>query len=189
MSRSIPPASAEALRELLVPHQLCDRPDAKTLARRGISVTFENVVFAYPDCPRLFDKLNFRIESGQRVGLVGASGGGKTSIFALIQRFYDIESGRILIADQDVTQVTQQSLREAIAVVPQDISLFHRSLMENIRYARPEASDAGCVGRGRGRTLRASSRSCRKASTRSSAIAARACREGSASASRSPARS
>jgi ATP-binding cassette subfamily B protein len=131
---------SEALRELLVPHQLCDRPDAKALARSG-SVTFQNVVFAYPDCPRLFDKLNFRIESGQRVGLVGASGGGKTSIVALIQRFYDIESGRILIADQDVTQVTQQSLREAIAVVPQDISLFHRSLMENIRYARPEASD------------------------------------------------
>ena len=132
---------AEALRELLVPHELCDRPDAKALTRSGSSVTFQNVVFAYPDCPRLFDKLDFKIESGQRVGLVGASGGGKTSIVALIQRFYDIESGRILIGNQDVTQVTQQSLREAIAVVPQDISLFHRSLMENIRYARPEASD------------------------------------------------
>ncbi len=76
------------------------------------------------------------------MGLVGASGGGKSSIFALIQRFYDIESGRILIANQDVVDVTQQSLRDVIAVVPQDISLFHRSLMENIRYARPEASDA-----------------------------------------------
>jgi ATP-binding cassette subfamily B protein len=61
---------------------------------------------------------------------------------ALIQRFYDIERGRILIANQDVTDVTQQSLRDAISVVPQDLSLFHRSLMENIRYARPEASDA-----------------------------------------------
>ena len=75
------------------------------------------------------------------MGLVGASGGGKSTLFALVQRFYDIQSGRILIDGQDVTQVTQQSLREAIAVVPQDISLFHRSLMENIRYARPEASD------------------------------------------------
>ena len=84
---------------------------------------------------------NFTIETGQKVGLVGASGGGKTSIVALIQRFYDIEGGRILIGGQDVTEVTQQSLREAIAVVPQDISLFHRSLIENIRYARPEASD------------------------------------------------
>jgi len=133
---------AEALEKLLVAHQLCDRPGAKALSRGGISVTFEKVAFAYPDCPKLFSNLSFRIESGQKVGLVGASGGGKSSIFALIQRFYDIESGRILIANQDVVDVTQQSLRDVIAVVPQDISLFHRSLMENIRYARPEASDA-----------------------------------------------
>ena len=132
----------EALQELLVPHQLCDHPDAKVLSQGGSSVTFKDVVFAYPDCPTLFDKLDFKIESGQKVGLVGASGGGKSSVFALIQRFYDIDNGRILIADQNVADVTQQSLREAIAVVPQDISLFHRSLMENIRYARPEASDA-----------------------------------------------
>ena len=133
---------AEALTELLVPHQFRDRPDAKPLARSGSSVTFQNVAFAYPDCPRLFDKLDFKIESGQKVGLVGPSGGGKSTIFALIQRFYDIEGGRILLANQDVTAVTQQSLRDAIAVVPQDISLFHRSLIENIRYARPEATDA-----------------------------------------------
>jgi ATP-binding cassette subfamily B protein len=132
---------AEALQTLLVPHQLCDRPDAKTFVRRGISVRFDKVDFAYPECPRLFHGLDFTIETGQKVGLVGASGGGKSSIFALIQRFYDIERGRILIGGQDVTEVTQQSLREAIAVVPQDISLFHRSLIENIRYARPEASD------------------------------------------------
>jgi ATP-binding cassette subfamily B protein len=132
----------EALETLLVPHELCDRPDAKQLVRSGNSVTFESVSFAYPDCPRLFNRLSFEIESGQRVGLVGPSGGGKSSIFALIQRFYDIEEGRILLAGEDITSVTQQSLREAIAVVPQDISLFHRSLMENIRYARPEAIDA-----------------------------------------------
>jgi ATP-binding cassette subfamily B protein len=132
---------AEALEKLLVPHQMHDRPGAKALARGGISLKFERVVFGYPDCPRLFNGLDLKIESGQKVGLVGASGGGKSTILALIQRFYDIESGRILIADQDVTEVTQQSLRQAIAVVPQDISLFHRSLMENIRYARPQASD------------------------------------------------
>jgi ATP-binding cassette subfamily B protein len=73
---------------------------------------------------------------------VGPSGAGKSTILALIQRFYDLQEGRILLADEDITDVTQQSLREAIAVVPQDISLFHRSLLENIRYARPEASDA-----------------------------------------------
>jgi ATP-binding cassette subfamily B protein len=132
---------SEALETLLVPHQLLDRPGAKTLVRSGNSVEFQNVSFAYPDCPRLFNRLSFRIEGGQRVGLVGPSGGGKTSILALIQRFYDIEEGRILLAGEDITAVTQQSLREAIAVVPQDISLFHRPLLENIRYARPGASD------------------------------------------------
>ena len=132
---------SEALSTLLVPHQLCDRPGASPLKRRGASVTFEDVTFAYPDCPTIFDGLSLHIGTGQRVGLVGASGGGKSTLLALLQRFYDIQSGRILIDGQDVTQVTQQSLREFIAVVPQDISLFHRTLIENIRYARPEASD------------------------------------------------
>ena len=133
---------SEALSTLLVPHQLCDEPNAAPLAQRGASVTFSRVAFAYPDCPPIFDDLTFHVGTGQRVGLVGASGGGKSTIFALVQRFYDIQAGRILINGQDITQVTQQSLREAIAVVPQDISLFHRSLIENIRYARPEATDA-----------------------------------------------
>ena len=132
---------SEALSTLLVAHQMCDYPGAATLVRRGASVTFENVTFAYPDCPTIFDRLSFHIDTGQRVGLVGASGGGKSTLLALVQRFYDIQSGRILVDDQDITLVTQQSLREAIAVVPQDISLFHRTLLENIRYARPEASD------------------------------------------------
>jgi ATP-binding cassette subfamily B protein len=132
---------SEALSTLLVPHQLCDRPGAPPLLRCGASVTFRNVTFAYPDCPALFENLSFHVDTGQRVGLVGASGGGKSTLFALLQRFYDIQAGRILIDGQDLTQVTQQSLREAIALVPQDISLFHRSLIENIRYARPDASD------------------------------------------------
>ena len=159
----------------------------RPLVRRGASVTFEEVSFAYPDCPTIFENLSFHIGTGQRVGLVGASGGGKSTIFALVQRFYDIQAGRILINGQDVTQVTQQSLREAIAVVPQDISLFHRTLIENIRYARPEATTTRS-GRPRKRPAAASSsRSCRRGSTRWSEIAASACRAGSASASPSPA--
>jgi ATP-binding cassette subfamily B protein len=132
---------SEALSTLLVPYQLSDRPGASPLVRHGASVTFKDVRFAYLDCPTIFEGLSFHIGTGQRVGLVGASGGGKTTILALLQRFYDIQSGRVLIDGQDVTQVTQQSLRESIAVVPQDISLFHRTLIENIRYARPQASD------------------------------------------------
>ena len=89
----------------------------------------------------MFAKFNCDIEPGQRVGLVGPSGGGKSTLFALLQRFYDVQGGRILIDGQDIARVTQESLRDAIAVVPQDVSLFHRSVMENIRYGRPDATD------------------------------------------------
>ena len=90
----------------------------------------------------MFTDFSLRIESGQRAGLVGQSGCGKSTLFALLQRFYDVQGGRILLGGQDIARVTQESLRAAIAVVPQDISLFHRSIMENIRYGRPDASDA-----------------------------------------------
>ncbi len=89
----------------------------------------------------MFDKFSLRIQHGQRVGLVGQSGGGKSSLFTLLQRFYDVQHGSITIDGQDISRVTQQSLREAISVVPQDISLFHRSILENIRYGRPSATD------------------------------------------------
>src|SRR5260370_5078768 len=82
------------------------------------------------------------IQPVQRVGLVGESGGGKSSLFVLLERFYDGQPGSITIDGQDISRVTQQSLRQAISVVPQDISLFHRSIMENIRYGRPSATDA-----------------------------------------------
>jgi len=90
---------------------------------------------------QVFDKLSLRINAGQRVGLVGQSGGGKSSLFVLLQRFYDVDQGHIAIDGQNIAQVTQQSLRQAISVVPQDISLFQRSIMENIRYGRPTATD------------------------------------------------
>jgi len=82
-----------------------------------------------------------RIEPGQRIGLVGRSGSGKSTLFALLQRFYGLSAGRILIDGQDTARVTHQSVREAISVVPQDITLFHRSVMENIRYGRADATD------------------------------------------------
>jgi ATP-binding cassette subfamily B protein len=132
----------EALGTLLVPHHLCDHPQATSLARSGATVAFENVAFSYPDGRKVFTDFSLRIEPGQRVGLVGQSGCGKSTLVSLLQRFYDVQGGRILIGGQDVARVTQESLRAAIAVVPQDISLFHRSIMENIRYGRPDASDA-----------------------------------------------
>src|SRR6266487_2113030 len=132
---------SEALATLLVPHGLRDHPEATSLVRSG-TVALENIDFCYPDGRRVFSNFSLRIEPGQRVGLVGQSGCGKSTLFVLLQRFYDVQGGRILLGGQDIARVTQESLRAAIAVVPQDISLFHRSIMENIRYGRPDASDA-----------------------------------------------
>jgi len=131
----------EAIATLLLPHELKDHPEAEPLIRSGAAVGFNNVGFHYPGGIQVFEKFSLRIQPGQRVGLVGHSGGGKSSLFALLQRFYDIQRGSITIDGQDISRVTQQSLREAISVVPQDISLFHRSIMENIRYGRPNATD------------------------------------------------
>ena len=133
---------SEALSTLLVPHQMTDHPEAKTLmVPRSASVAFENIRFAYPDGQAICRDFSLRIEPGQWVGLVGESGGGKSTLLALLQRFYDLDGGRITIDGQDIRLVKQESLHEAMTVVPQDISLFHRTLLENIRYGKPDASD------------------------------------------------
>ncbi|HUD86071.1 MAG TPA: ABC transporter ATP-binding protein [Xanthobacteraceae bacterium] len=132
---------SEALATILLPHELRDHPEAEPLVRRGAAVKFEHVDFGYPGGQHIFEDFSLTFRPGDRVGLVGHSGGGKSTMFALLQRFYDPQFGRILIDGQDIARVTQESLREAIGVVPQDISLFHRSVLENIRYGKPEASE------------------------------------------------
>ena len=131
----------EALATLLQPHELKDHPEAEPLVKSGAAIAFNNVTFRYPGGLQVFDKFSLRIPPGQRVGLVGHSGGGKSTLFTLLQQFYDVQHGSVTIDGQDISKVTQQSLREAISVVPQDISLFHRSIMENVRYGRPNATD------------------------------------------------
>jgi ATP-binding cassette subfamily B protein len=132
----------EAIATLLLPHELRDHPEAEPLVKAGAAIVFNKVSFRYPGGVKVFDKFSLRLNAGQRVGLVGQSGGGKSTIFTLLQRFYDVNQGHIAIDGQNITRVTQESLRAAISVVPQDISLFHRSIMENIRYGRPTATDA-----------------------------------------------
>ncbi|MFN5412647.1 ABC transporter ATP-binding protein [Bradyrhizobium sp.] len=132
---------SEAIATLLQPHELRDHPDAEPLVKSGAAIAFDNITVHYPGGNKLFENFSLRLQPGQRVGLVGQSGGGKSSLFTLLQRFYDPQAGRIMIDGQDIARVTQQSLREAISVVPQDISLFHRSILENIRYGRPSATD------------------------------------------------
>jgi ATP-binding cassette subfamily B protein len=131
----------EAIATLLIPHELQDHPEAEPLVKSGAAIAFNNVSFRYPGGLEVFNRFSLRLQPGQRVGLVGQSGGGKSSLFVLLQRFYDVQHGSITIDGQDIARVTQQSLREAISVVPQDISLFHRSILENIRYGRPTATD------------------------------------------------
>jgi ATP-binding cassette subfamily B protein len=131
----------EAIATLLLPHELRDHPEAEPLVKAGAAIAFNNVSFRYPGGIKVFDRFSLRLQAGQRVGLVGQSGGGKSSLFVLLQRFYDVQKGSITIDGQDISRVTQQSLREAISVVPQDISLFQRSILENIRYGRPTATD------------------------------------------------
>jgi ATP-binding cassette subfamily B protein len=131
----------EAVATLLLPHELRDHPEAEPLIKSGAAIAFDNISFRYPGGLQVFDKFSLRLQPGQRVGLVGHSGGGKSTLFVLLQRFYDVQLGSVTIDGQDIARVTQQSLRQAISVVPQDISLFHRSILENIRYGRPNATD------------------------------------------------
>ncbi len=121
-------------------------PEVKDSEKPGIlsiskgKIEFKNVVFAYDNANKVFDKLNLVIEPGEKIALVGHSGAGKTTIVKLLLRFIDIQEGAITIDGQDITQVAQEDLRRKIAYVPQEPSLFHRSLRENIAYSNPDVS-------------------------------------------------
>jgi ATP-binding cassette, subfamily B, bacterial len=137
--------SVNDMEELVAIHDepigIADAADARPIDIAGGRIVFEDVTFHYGGhrAP-LYDGLSVDIRAGERVGLVGRSGSGKTTFVKLVQRLYDVSGGRILIDGQDVAKATQQSLRSQIAIVQQEPILFHRSLAENIAYARPGAS-------------------------------------------------
>jgi ATP-binding cassette subfamily B protein len=125
------------------PIGIADAPEARPIAITGGRIQFEDVTFHYGGhVAPLYDRLNVDIRAGERVGLVGRSGSGKTTFVKLVQRLYDVTDGRILIDGQDIAKATQQSLRSQIAIVQQDPILFHRTLAENIAYGAPGASMA-----------------------------------------------
>lgn len=127
---------------LLKENVVHDSPDATGFKKFTPTITFDNVSYRYEDgADSVLKDINLTIPAGQKIGLVGHSGAGKTTITHLLLRFADVTGGRLLISDQDVSSVTQKSLREHIAYVPQEPMLFHRSLRENIAYGNPEASD------------------------------------------------
>ena len=136
----------EGMETIAVPHALTDRPDARELVVDGGTIRFEHVRFSYGALSRggraVLDDMSLEITAGERVGVVGRSGAGKSTLVSLLLRFHDVEGGHITIDGQDVRDVTQESLRAAIGVVTQDTSMLHRSIAANIRYGRPQATDA-----------------------------------------------
>lgn len=134
---------AAQLAELLLdPPAIVDRHPVEPFAPADTGVRFRGVRFAYGKGRPLFDGFDLTIAPGERVGLVGRSGGGKTTLTRLLLRFADVDAGVIEIGGQDIAAVAQSSLREALAYVPQDPAMFHRTIGENIRFGRPDATDA-----------------------------------------------
>ena len=139
-------ADAEEMTKILnLPYQITDWDKAKNLKIKNGEIRYENVTFRYEDGEEIVKNFNLRVKDGQTVALVGLSGSGKSTLTKLLLRLYDVIDGRILVDGQDITKVTQESLRDNISLVPQDPVLFHRSLMENIRYGRFGATDEEVV--------------------------------------------
>ena len=124
----------QALTIVNAPHGIVDKKGAKPLSITKGEIQFKNVVFHYRDGTKLFNDKNIVIHAGEKVGLVGFSGSGKSTFVNLILRLFEVAEGSITIDGQNINDVTQDSLRQRIALIPQDITLFHRTLMENIRY-------------------------------------------------------
>jgi ATP-binding cassette subfamily B protein len=137
----------EGLSEVLLPHEIVDAPNARTLEAYEGKIEFQRMSFAYGDQKNreVFSGLDLVIKPGERVGLVGSSGAGKSTFVSLLLRQHELSGGTILIDGQSVAEVTQDSLREAMAVVPQEPLLFHRSIRENIAYGKPDATDEEVV--------------------------------------------
>lgn len=139
----------EGMDTISQPHAVVDRPRAPALAVHRGEVRFEGIGFHYGKGGGVIDALSLTVPAGQKVGLVGRSGAGKSTLVNLLLRFHDLEAGRIRIDGQDIAQVSQESLRAQIGVVTQDPSLLHRSVAENIRYGRPEATEAEVIAAAR----------------------------------------
>ena len=136
----------ERIFELLLEEpSITDKKDAKVLQKVQGQVSFEHVSFSYIEGTPILEDVNFRVNPGEMIALVGPTGGGKTTIVSLLSRFYDVQSGRILIDGHDISKVTTNSLRSQIGVMMQDTFLFSREVIENIRFSRPDATDEECI--------------------------------------------
>ena len=132
---------ADTLAVIGQPQTLIDHPGAPSVEAERGALSVRNVSFSYGNGAPALKDITIEIPPGQKVGIIGPSGAGKSTFVHLLQRLYDVQSGQILIDGNPIDKITQDSLRRSLAVVPQEISLFHRSVMENIRFGRPEATD------------------------------------------------
>jgi ATP-binding cassette subfamily B multidrug efflux pump len=151
------------------PHTVLDRPDAPPLKVPRGEIRFEHVSFGYGGRQAVIDDFSIHIRPGEKIGLVGRSGAGKSTIVSLLLRFYDVERGRVLIDEQNVAEVAQDSLRAQVGMVTQDTSLLHRSVRDNILYGRPDADDAQMMAaarRAEAHDFAGPDRSCRPAGVR-----------------------
>jgi ATP-binding cassette, subfamily B, multidrug efflux pump len=139
----------DSMETIVKPILLMDKPEAPHLNVSKGGVRFENIRFHYGKSDGVIDHMDLTIEPGERVGLVGPSGAGKTTLTSLLLRFYDVEAGRISIDGQDLREVSQESLRRSIGMVTQDPSLLHRSIRENILYGRPDAGEEDLIAAAR----------------------------------------
>jgi ATP-binding cassette subfamily B multidrug efflux pump len=139
----------EGMMTIAKPIALTDRPNAPPLIVSQGEIVYDNVRFGYGRETGVLDGFSLKVKPSEKIGLVGRSGAGKSTAVNLLLRFFDVEEGRILIDGQDIASVMQESLRAQISVVTQDTSLLHRSIGENIRYGRPEATEADIVAAAR----------------------------------------
>jgi len=135
-------ADAEEMTVILnTPHEVQDTLKAKKLSVTKGEIEFKNVDFYYRKTRRVFKNFNLNIRAGERIALVGPSGAGKTTVIKLLMRMHDVSNGEVLVDNQNITKVTQESLRSNVSLVPQNPILFHRTLMDNIRYGKPASTN------------------------------------------------
>ena len=136
---------ANGVHTIIAPHELIDAPSALPIAIGSGNIELSQLEFSYTPERKVFDRLNLSIPAGQRVGLVGSSGSGKSTFVSLILRLYDIQGGSITIDGVDIREMTQDALHAQLSLIPQDPTLFHRSLLENIRYGKLDASEGDVI--------------------------------------------
>jgi len=137
--------SKEMVDILMLPHEIKDVPRATTLKVLDGKIEFENITFNFNETRAVLDSINLAVEGGEKIALIGPSGAGKSTVVKLLLRMYELTKGAITIDGQNIKEVTQESLRQNISLVPQEPILFHRTLMENIRYGKQDATDAEVI--------------------------------------------